>query len=239
MGPNAALRGVFAFLFGLGRFIQYLDPGVADLNVNVAAAEFLKADVPLARSVLDGRTRLPVMPQHNLVLLVQVQIVNNHPVEGDVQMRPLESYHVAVPLCGLIDLFERRDGPVDAAGQFRILGAGIVAVIGHLQLHPVERRIAGQRSPQGAAAVARWPELEIELQNEVAVLALADQPGAPGGAAVQNAVLHGPFNRRLDGLAHIAPASHQPAFRRAVLRKEPNESLFFCFALGNHDCRCQ
>ena len=52
--------------------VEHFYPRVPNLNVVVASAELLKADMTLARSVLDGRSGGAIVAFHDLLLLGQV-----------------------------------------------------------------------------------------------------------------------------------------------------------------------
>src|SRR2546426_28215 len=103
-------------------------------------------------------------------------------------MRSFERDVVRVPLGWLVNLLGWRDGPVNAAGQFRIFGTRIVTVVRHLKLHPVECRVAKERRAQSTTAVALLAELEFELQLKVTVFLFAQEPASARFAAVQNSV---------------------------------------------------
>jgi hypothetical protein len=57
--------------------VEHFYPRVPNLNVVVASAELLKADMTLARSVLDGRSGGAIVAFHDLLLFGQVQVLDN------------------------------------------------------------------------------------------------------------------------------------------------------------------
>ena len=63
-------------------------------------------------------------------------------------------------------------------------------------------------------------KFEFELEDEVAILLFAHQPGAPRVTALEHAALDFPDNAVFGRLADIIPAAHDPAFGDAVLGKE-------------------
>lgn len=77
MWPRAASRARRALW-------QHFDPRVADLDVAVAAAQFLEADPALAGAVLDGGSVRAVVAFDLLALLVQVEVQDDGSVEDDV-----------------------------------------------------------------------------------------------------------------------------------------------------------
>ena len=138
-------------------------------------------------------------------------------------MRALEQHVVFVPFSWFVNLLERRNCPVNSAGQLGILGLRIVSEIRHLQFHAVESRIAVKRGPQCAAAVARLAELEFEFEFEVAVFLFAEQPTAARLAAVQHTLLDLPNRVALGRIAHVVPGAHDPTLWHAVFGKQCNE----------------
>jgi hypothetical protein len=65
--------------------IQHLNPRIADLDVVAAAAQFLEADVALARAVLDRRGVRSVVAFHCLVLPAQNDVLDGF--SGSVRER--------------------------------------------------------------------------------------------------------------------------------------------------------
>ena len=85
------------------------------------------------------------MTFHRLRLLFEVDVLNRFTVEHEFQMPSLERDLVAIPFGGTVNLFRRCDGAIEAARQLRVLGLRVVAHIGHLQFHAIERGVTAHR----------------------------------------------------------------------------------------------
>src|SRR4030095_15104665 len=116
-------------------------------------------------------------------------------VHDHFQFRAREFDADRVPLFRAVYLFRWRYGPVDAAGEFAVFGLRIVAEVGHLHFETVEGRVALERCTQGAARVSRRAELELILEDKVAIFLLADQPATARSEAGEYAVGDFPLGR--------------------------------------------
>src|SRR5439155_23378563 len=76
--------------------IQHPDPGIADLDMIVAAAQLLKTDVAPARAVLYGQRGRAVVAFDRLRLLVEVQVLNRFAIESHFEARTPEQHAVFV-----------------------------------------------------------------------------------------------------------------------------------------------
>ena len=127
-------------------------------------------------------------------------IEDHRPIEHNFDLRSLEGDLVAVPLFRPVDLLAGCEGAVESSGEFGLRGLGVVAIICHLELQTVEGWVSRGRGPQGATTVTLGPELELELQFEVGVIHLTDQPGPPGSASVQDSLFYHPLGAFWAGL---------------------------------------
>ena len=71
--------------------VEHFDPRVTNLYVVAAAAQFLKADMTIARPVLDGRSGGAIVAFHALHLFSQVQVLHDFTVDHDFDARAFES----------------------------------------------------------------------------------------------------------------------------------------------------
>src|SRR5437868_7118139 len=127
-----------------------------------------------------------------------------------------------VPLGRLVDLFLRRDRLVETAGELvGRVAALVVALVVHLDFHPIERRVAPGGEADPAAAVAALAELPVEFQAEVTVLPVRDQPSAARLAAVEHTVfVDVPLRAVRPRLTHIVPGADRPPLGLALFREQ-------------------
>src|SRR4051794_33055135 len=97
---------------------QHLDPGIPNHHMVTIAAQFLKPDMPPARTILYRRRERAVVPLYFLVLFVQIQILNQRVVQDHLDMGTFEGNLVPVPFRWFIDLFGGRNGTVNSAREF-------------------------------------------------------------------------------------------------------------------------
>src|SRR5262245_18036374 len=138
----------------------------------------LKTDVSFAWAVLYRRCVGPVVSLNGLIELCQINVLDCFTVENDFEPNAAKLDPALVPLERLVNLLGWRDGSIDSAGQFGILGVRVVAQIGELQLHAIKSWVTIHRRSQGDAAVAAFRQLDREFKNEVGIFAFAYEPGA-------------------------------------------------------------
>src|SRR5687768_5646697 len=141
---------------------------------------------------------------------MQVRVDDRFAVEDYFRGSAFECDFVGVPIVGFEELFFWFDRAIERAGQLageRFLVGGEIAGINHLEFEAVERGIARAGEPESAAAVATIAELEVELQNEVAVKFLADEPCSARFAAVQHAIDYFPDRALWWRILHIGPVA--------------------------------
>ena len=201
------------------------DASLADLDVVSSSAEFLEADVTFARAILDRRGKRAVVASHFLILFSEVEVVNSPAVKHHLQALARESNLASVPLRWPIDLLGRRNGAVEAARQFGILGFRVVTKVGHLEFQAVEGGIPLHGRTESEAAVAGFAELELVFEDEVSVLLLTYQPSATRFAAVHHSVFDSPHSGISRWLAYVVPGTYDPAFRNAILRKKRHKII--------------
>jgi hypothetical protein len=166
------------------RSIRSLNASPADLDVVATSAEFLEADVTLARTVLDRGCERAIVASHFLVLFFEVKVLNGLAVKHHFQALTFEANLALVPLRWLVDLLRWRNGAVDAARQFGIFGFRVVTEVGHLELDAIEGGVALHGRTKREATVARFAKLELVLEDEIRILQLTHQPRATRFAAL-------------------------------------------------------
>ena len=172
-------------------------------------------------------------------------------IEHHLYLRTFAGHFVAVPIHRLEQIGPSAHGSVEAAGEFIFRNGHvwrIITRINHLKLEPVKSRIALRGEAQSTTAVASLAQLELKLEDEIAILLVAHQPCAARFASVQHTVNYLPNGPVRPRLLHVVPGAHRPALRHSVAGEKALElRAIHCGALPgsrrekgkNHHCHCQ